>query len=206
MKRLLIAFFLLISVGALAQDGHIRYKETGNTKNIGRFVMPRLDSVAYDSLTSVHSGTMVFDSLKDQLMIYSEDDWRGVAVGYYDTTLTIAAASVLTLNGTAVDLAPKPGANKMIVPVSAMIRYKWNSAAYTANTDVELKIKGSSASFATATGILAATAERFDVMDIAAGAYGSANMGVQVVNTSGNPATGDSDIVIYFSYRIVDTP
>ena len=210
MKRLTFILILLASVfGASAQDGHIKYKEQGNTHFYGRTVLFRSDAANLDTLTSVYSGQVAYDSTERVVKVYDGAEWQGLTYGTtQDTTITIATAAVLTLNATPVTIVAAPGSGKAIEVVSASVKLDFNSAAYATVNTVILETSG-------------ATERQFDVdiLDatvstvrkmIAIHASGATdtqlidNAALTVKAKTSNPTTGDSDIKVYLRYRIID--
>jgi len=62
-----------------AQDGHIRYREQGNTKIFGRDVMVRTDHTNLDTLTSVYNGSFAYDTTNEVVVFYDGSKWTDVA-------------------------------------------------------------------------------------------------------------------------------
>lgn len=63
---ILISLFANVS---FAQDGHITYREFGNSHFFGRTVVHRSDAANLDTLTSLYSGTIAFDTLTNLVKI-----------------------------------------------------------------------------------------------------------------------------------------
>lgn len=126
----------------------------------------------------------------------------------YTASLTIATASVLTLNGTPITIVASPGAGKYIEVVSASATMTFNSAAYATNTNLQLICAGADVAQVTNPTILIATVTKntkfVDGQTPTAGQTQIiADTALQVKVATGNPATGDSDIKVKVSYRIV---
>lgn len=127
---------------------------------------------------------------------------------YFEASLTIPTASVLTLNGTPLTIVSAPGAGKYIEAISASCTMTFVSAAYATNTTLQLISEGAGTAQLQNTGALIATVTKnTKFVDSAAAAAGASqiitNAALQVKVATGNPTLGDSDIKIKVLYRIV---
>lgn len=127
---------------------------------------------------------------------------------YYEASLTIATASVLTLNGTPITIVAAPGAGKYIEVVSASASMTFVSAAYAANTTLRLKCAGATIAQLQDTAILLSTVTKnTKFKDVTSAAAGETqiitNAALQVDVATGNPTTGDSNLIVKVVYRIV---
>lgn len=123
----------------------------------------------------------------------------------YSGNLIIGTADVLTLNATPLTLvAAIP--SKIIVITSVMVELIYNSVAYATNTqlDVYMSVGGSPNVQFTIPTLLAAVANQHRRGTVTAAAQLAENTALMVRVNSGNPTAGDSDIVVYFNYEVVD--
>jgi hypothetical protein len=120
-------------------------------------------------------------------------------------TESILSADVLTMNSSPVELVPAPGVGFAIEVLDAIIALDFNSAAYTGGTTVRLMTSGNQAQ-ATCTVLDAtvSTRRRFDIVSP------SAVTDTQIIENAALVAdtvavanTGDSNIQIWFTYRII---
>lgn len=134
--------------------------------------------------------------------------------GWYDNStltneayLTIATADVKLLFGTPLEIVAAPGANKGIVIEEAVMYLTYNSATYDTNTTLWIVTDTAEIAQFIGTTYLASS----KTVAIQLNRYGVvgktqiiANKGVNVFVTGGNPATGDSEVIIYVKYTIID--
>jgi hypothetical protein len=120
--------------------------------------------------------------------------------------LTIATADVLTLNTTPIEIVVAPGAGYAIEVISASMKMVYVSATYATNTSLELITAGATNSQAsTVIKNSASTIRRFADATTLASATATQlveNAALNVTVASGDP-TGDSDITVYCTYRII---
>lgn len=132
--------------------------------------------------------------------------------------ISIATAAILTAYATPIQLVAAPGANKVIMPLAALIRMTYNSVAYATNTNIVLGHDGASAGtvvpIMTTSGFLNQTASQtlFASLPAQSGGY------LQIVNSltnfvnknfcfsvgTGNPTAGNSGLVVSLIYAILD--
>ena len=127
---------------------------------------------------------------------------------YLQASLTIATASVLTLNATPLTIVAAPGAGKYIEVISASSTMTFVSAAYATNTTLQLICDGATIAQLQDTAILLSTVTKnTKFKDVTSAAAGEtqiiANTALKVKIAAGNPITGDSGIVVKVIYRIV---
>ena len=109
--------------------------------------------------------------------------------------VTIPSASVLTLNGTPVEIVPAPGVGRANLPLVVVASVAFASAAYATNTSLTVGYGG--AGIITITGILAATSSKVATAT-------AQNAAIVASVASGNPVTGDSPITISVLYVTVN--
>ena len=121
--------------------------------------------------------------------------------------LTIATADVLTLNTTPIEIVAAPGAGYAIEVISASMKMVYVSATYATNTSLELITAGATNSQAsTVIKNSASTIRRFADATTLASATATQlveNAALNVTVASGDPTAGDSDIIVYVTYRII---
>ncbi len=79
MKKLTI-LLILISSFVFGQDGHITYNDEGNVHFYGRTVLHRSDAANLDTLTSLYSGQVAFDTTANVLKyVNTSDVWTTLA-------------------------------------------------------------------------------------------------------------------------------
>ena len=118
--------------------------------------------------------------------------------------VTIPTASVLTLNGTPVEIVPAPGVGRANLPLVVVASVAFASAAYATNTSLTI---GHAGVGITITGILAATSSKVATAAGTVPAVATAtaqNAAIIASVASGNPATGDSPITISVLYVTVN--
>ncbi len=118
--------------------------------------------------------------------------------------VTIATASVLTLNGTPVEVVPAPGVGRANIPLVVIASVAFASAAYAANTSLTVGYGG--VGIITITGILNATSSKVATAagTVPAVAIATAqNAAINVSVATGNPTTGDSPITVSVLYTTV---
>lgn len=126
-------------------------------------------------------------------------------------SLSIPTASVLTLNATPLEIVAAPGAGYAIEVIAASGSMTYNSVAYATNgkvqliTDTATKPQTETA----ANGFLFGTATRIVKFPLSTPtAVGETqiieNKSLKVTVDSGNPTAGNSDIVVYVLYRLIE--
>jgi hypothetical protein len=124
--------------------------------------------------------------------------------------LSIATASVLTLNSVPLTIVAAQGAGTIIEPVSAVFYLDYNSAAYATNTQLQLKFSGASVGVCNiGNNILTGTVSKYSnsiqfINPAAAETQVIENADLQVTVDAGDPITGDSDIEVWVFYRKID--
>lgn len=178
------------------------------------------DFVRYDtsadtwfSITPVE-GVQIYDKTEQAYKVFgSNNDWSvgGESVPrILETSLIIATADVLTLNGTPIEVVSAPGAGFAIEVVSWSTRTIDQAVLtkYTANTQLILITDTADDDQAIDTGTLTSTATRISrgVISIPVGATNTQlvdNKALMASVNSGNPSSGDFDIKLYVQYRII---
>ena len=137
--------------------------------------------------------------------IQSQNFVGAVPAQIQKVALRIPTADVLTIFATPVELIPTPGANKVIEVVSASVWLDFNSAAYTANVTLNIATVGANVGQFQLTILDAASARHKKMLvNTSVNTEIIANAAVEVKTVGGNPATGDSDIIVFATYYIYD--
>ena len=122
-------------------------------------------------------------------------------------SITIPTAEVLTLNSIPVEIVPAPGAGYAIEVLSASVKMVYNSTAYA--TNVILQIENAGATYPTdKLQCLDATVSMFKQLSSLSTSTVSntqmlENAALNVTVSGGEPTTGNSDIKVYVTYRIM---
>lgn len=119
--------------------------------------------------------------------------------------LTLTSVQVLSLNSAPIEIVPQPGVGKTIELISASVSLSYNTTAYTGNTTLVLKNQlGDSQAESS---ILAESGTRFSKMALQSDVSVlmiKENSSLEAFVKNGDPASGDSDITLYVSYRVID--
>ena len=127
----------------------------------------------------------------------------------YDAELSIPTASVLTLNGTPLTIAPAPGAGYAIEVINASLYVTYNSVAYATNTTLMLITDTATVAQMQLSGAIANTVTRgYKIPELSSAAGATATMvignkSLKVQVATGDPTAGNSDIKVYVLYRII---
>jgi hypothetical protein len=168
----------------------------------------------WDAL-DIYKGELFLNQVDNKLYIRSDGGIYQIPINstdgvIYSASLTIATASVLTLNGTPQTIVAAPGAGKAIELISFYTKLTYNTTAYATNTTLQLITDTANMAQGADTEILLSTASRTLKGTIAtlSGILTTdtqliANKALKVQVLSGNPTAGDSDIVVNVLYRII---
>lgn len=124
-------------------------------------------------------------------------------------TITVPTASVLTLFSTPYTLLPAPGVGKAIKLITWSTSLTYNTTTYAANTTLQVYTDTATALQGNDTVVLTSTVSRHLTgnLIIATGATSTqliANKALLLNTLTGNPTTGNSDLVIHLGYQIID--
>ncbi len=155
------------------------------------------DSFASDSATKVPSQ----QSTKAYI-----DSVLATASLRQTSVINISSAELLSLNGTPKELVAAPGANKIIALHRIIIKYTYSTAAYATNTTLETIYAGTSASPASAAGVIG---QSVDVVSIGAistvtSTSDLTNKALQLRVSTGNPTAGSGTLKVIVDYSIAD--
>lgn len=180
---------------ANTQDSRIRLKRSSTTTTEPTAAPSADHTDGTWVATDLYVGELFTNVADDTMYIRTDNGIRQLPVS---RSQVIATGDVLTSNSSPVVLATGIAGQEWIA-TSAVVKIKFNSAAYATNTNLAIKSSSASASQLECVGVLAATGEiiaKFVPVD--GGAAGNVVAGDDLVLTTkgGDPITGDSDIVI----------
>jgi hypothetical protein len=127
----------------------------------------------------------------------------------FPASLSLTSAEILTLNTTPITIVAAPGAGKYIEVISATGEYTFITAAYTANTVLQLINTGATNPIAINQAILTGTVNLIYQFNVAASTTQVTatqiltNTALQVKVQTGNPSLGSGTVKIKVLYRIV---
>lgn len=127
---------------------------------------------------------------------------------YLEATLTLTSGQIKALNGSPLTIVAGPGSGKYIEAISASAAMTFVSAAYATNTTLQIICESADVAQLQNTSMLISTiTKNTKFIDVAAATAGQTQIitgaGLQVKVATGNPATGDSTMVVKVLYRIV---
>jgi hypothetical protein len=142
-------------------------------------------------VTSVGNATTIIDTYKT-----------------YTTKISLSSAEILALNSSPKQLLPAPGSGKTYELLGVLCNMNFISAAYAANTTLQVLYSGAALVVATNSNIINATVDKIGKMALSAiSAAGSTqyleNTALNLNVGGGNPTTGDGTLDIYLTYKII---
>lgn len=96
-----------------------------------------LTTVQIAAIPTPTSGQLVYNTDLSQFEYYNGVQWVSMSNGLGSTQITttaISSAQILSGNTTPVQLVAAPGAGLAIIPISAIAKYSYATAAYATNT------------------------------------------------------------------------
>ena len=78
---ILSIFLVYVSAYSQTKKGYVTYEELGNTISIGRQVLQRTDRANIDTLTSVFTGSLAYDTINEVVVVYNGLAWEDVGSG-----------------------------------------------------------------------------------------------------------------------------
>jgi hypothetical protein len=142
------------------------------------------------------SGTIATQEWVDEEKVYTQK-----------TTLTVA--ELLSIDTSPITLLAAPGAGKLIQIITCEWRVRFATAAYTGSTTLFFRYAGGNAVILTSSAPLVSTTSRIGKINTSASSgatsiQGLENAGIVLsAGGSGNPSTGDSEVDLYLSYKII---
>lgn len=130
---------------------------------------------------------------------------------YNNIKITVSAANVLQMYSVPFELIPNPGPNKAIEVTSVSGLLIFNSIKYTAADTIFIITEGANQRQATITHCLDAAITRHLKGTIFVREFTSSNTMIipnssLLATTFAEPENGNSDCIIYLSYKIIDIP
>lgn len=124
-------------------------------------------------------------------------------IGTYSATVDISSAEILNAFTVPKILVAAPGANKVIVPISIITKFKYNSIAYATNTTIDYKV-GSTTTGTLLSTFLAATASTVALTNSFNNFVTAFNTDLVLAIRTGNPTAGNSTMRVFITYNIID--
>ena len=126
--------------------------------------------------------------------------------GIQFSKVTITSAQLLAMNTTPITLVSAPGAGKVIIPYSVLLRYRFGTTEYLTNTSITLS-PNSSLWQVNYSGAISGTQDKFSSRSInptvtLAGAVVD-NLPLTIGVQTGNPTAGDGDLDVYVSHYVL---
>ena len=122
-----------------------------------------------------------------------------------EAKFSLNSGQILLLNGTPTEILASPGSGRAIEVIAAVVLLDYNTTAYTGNTTLVLRNPSGNAQAEST--ILAQSSARMAKMDLKGSTPDSmivADEGLEAYVETGNPASGDSPITIYVTYRLIE--
>jgi len=120
----------------------------------------------------------------------------------------IASASVLTLNTTPIQLVPSPGVGKFAIVKECVCKLSYGGIAYATNTNLAVRVQSMTDFLFRTVGILSVTADTFINLkkqdELTTGAQYIENRQIEAYVETGDPTLGNSDVILYYQYFILD--
>lgn len=122
----------------------------------------------------------------------------------YTVKVTIPTVQVLTLNSVPVILVSAPASGYAIQLINAVCRIAaYGGIAYTTNTSLQILTDTATVSQGVDNNLLTTTSTTIRSITSQAGANLIAAKALVANVATGNPVAGNSDIIIYVTYRII---
>lgn len=195
-----LAKLVNLARGSIIRGGSTNVPEAYSVSGVGAGAIVSTDGT--DVLAQLASGDITFDgSLVGTIQ---------AGLNTYITSVLIPTASVLTGNSVPVSIVGAPGANKVIVPISAIEILSYNSTPYATNGVTNLRHEtATDACMTLGTSFLFGTTTKTAVMsnnpiNSVTDTQCLANKALLWEVGTGDPTAGDSSVTVAVMYRIVD--
>ena len=113
--------------------------------------------------------------------------------------VTVTSAEILDAYDTPVELIPAPPAGFYIDPISIVYRFDYNTTPYATNTSGKIQLGGS-----TVVNLIDLTESDSIVRKKSYSSPIELSSAMNFTVDSGNPTAGDSDLIIYITYQIIE--
>jgi hypothetical protein len=97
----------------------------------------QLTTAQRNAIATPASGLLIYNTDNSQFEYYNGSAWASMSSGLGSTqsvSVAIGSAQILAGNTTPVQLVAAPGAGLAIIPISAVVKYTYITAAYATNT------------------------------------------------------------------------
>lgn len=97
----------------------------------------QLTTAQRNAIATPANGLLIYNTDNSQFEYYNGSAWATMSSGLGSTqsvTVAIGSAQILAGNTTPVQLIAAPGAGLAIIPISAVVKYTYITAAYATNT------------------------------------------------------------------------
>jgi hypothetical protein len=97
----------------------------------------QLTTAQRNAIATPANGLLIYNTDNSQFEYYNGSAWATMSSGLGSTqsvTVAIGSAQILAGNTTPVQLVAAPGAGLAIIPISAVVKYTYITAAYATNT------------------------------------------------------------------------
>jgi hypothetical protein len=97
----------------------------------------QLTTAQRNAIATPASGLLIYNTDNSQFEYYNGASWANMSSGLGSTqsvSVAIGSAQILAGNTTPVQLIAAPGAGLAIIPISAVVKYTYITAAYATNT------------------------------------------------------------------------
>jgi hypothetical protein len=97
----------------------------------------QLTTAQRNAIATPASGLLIYNTDNSQFEYYNGSAWASMSSGLGSTqsvSVAIGSAQILAGNTTPVQLIAAPGAGLAIIPISAVVKYTYITAAYATNT------------------------------------------------------------------------
>lgn len=197
-----------LGIGATPTNGSLLFYNATNTNTVGiqsgttsttySMTLPTAQGTAGDVLQNNGSGALSWTSVS------------GIS-NVYEASLLLHPSDITSLSTTPLDIVAAPGAGKYIEVISASAYMTYNTTPYTNNQGLVLVCAGAIQPQTYNGNILGSTITKGTIFSPAN--FGTSATLTQIIENAalqvgiflniGNPAGGDSDIIIKVMYRIV---
>ena len=180
-------------VGLVAQDAEVQIPEMVSSETA------MIDNVQETDYRVIDTGPLLY-----ALVNAVKELAAGSGGAVLTKTVTVSSAEILALFTTPKELIAAPGANKIIVPISVTVAYKYNSITYTAGAGVfGVAYAGTTEKLACGNPFLATASTIVSVAGAVDALFtDTVNKALVLLNDTANYATGNGTAIVTVVYRI----